>query len=117
MIIRNAGMRLSLPFTPLWIVNEKGADPYLLGIIGTAGMLVAILLQIPAGRLADKIGRKRVFYLFRPFAYVGTLLLVFAPRVEYLIVVGILGYIGLAGGGGGLSGVSFIPFVTMNHEL
>jgi MFS family permease len=117
MIIRNAGMRLSLPFTPLWIVNEKGADPYLLGIMGTAGMLVAILLQIPAGRLADKIGRKRVFYLFRPFAYVGTLLLVFAPRVEYLIVVGILGYIGLAGGGGGLSGVSFIPFVTMNFEM
>ncbi|MCW4037137.1 MAG: MFS transporter [Candidatus Bathyarchaeota archaeon] len=117
MILRNAGMRLSLPFTPLWIVNEKGADPYLLGIMGTVGMLVSILLQIPAGRLADKIGRKRTFYLFRPFAYLGTLLLVFAPRVEYLIVVGILGYIGVAGGGGGLSGVSFIPFITMNFEM
>jgi MFS family permease len=117
MILRNVGMRLSLPFTPLWIVNEKGADPYLLGIMGTAGILVSILLQIPAGRLADKIGRKRAFYLFRPFAYLGTLLLVFAPRVEYLIVVGVLGYIGVAGGGGGLSGVSFIPFITMNFEM
>jgi MFS family permease len=117
MFIRNVGLRLSLPFIPLWIVNEKGANPYMLGLMGTAGIIVAILLQIPAGKLADKIGRKRAFYLFRPFAYLGTLLLVFAPRVEYLIVVGILGYIGLAGGGGGLSGVSFIPFITMNFEM
>ena len=117
MFIRNVGLRLSLPFIPLWIVNEKGANPYMLGLMGTAGIIVAILLQIPAGKLADKIGRKRAFYLFRPFAYLGTLLLVFAPRVEYLIVVGILGYIGLAGGGGGLSGVSFSPFITMNFEM
>jgi MFS family permease len=87
--------------------------------MGTAGALVSILLQLQAGRLADKIGRKRAFYIFRPFVYLGTLLLVFAPaaRPEYLIVVGILGYIGLAGGGGGLGGVSFIPFITMNFEM
>ena len=29
MIIRNIGMRLSMSFTPLWIVNVKGADPFL----------------------------------------------------------------------------------------
>lgn len=117
MTIRNIGMRLSMPFIPLWIVNVKGADPYILGIMGTASILVSMLLQIPAGRLADKIGRKRAFYIFRPFVYLGTLLLVFAPRPEYLIIVGILGYLGLMGGGGGLSGVSFIPFITMNFEM
>jgi MFS family permease len=119
MIVRNAGMRLSLPFTSLWIVTVKRADPYILGIMGTAGALVSILLQLQAGRLADRIGRKRAFYIFRPFVYLGTLLLVFTPaaRPEYLIVVGILGYIGLAGGGGGLGGVSFIPFITMNFEM
>jgi MFS family permease len=47
----------------------------------------------------------------------GTLLLVFAPSPEYLVLVGILGYFGLQGGGGSLSGVSFIPFITMNFEL
>jgi MFS family permease len=117
MIIRNIGMRLSLPFTPLWIVNVKGADPYILGVMGTASTLMAILLQLPAGRLADKIGRKRAFYVFRPFAYLGTILLVLAPRPEYLVIVGLLGYIGLAGGGGGLGGVSFVPFITMNFEM
>ncbi len=117
MIVRNIGMRLSLPFTPLWIVNVKGADPYILGAMGAASTLMAILLQIPAGRLADKVGRKRAFYIFRPFAYLGTLLLVVAPQPEYLIIVGLLGYIGLAGGGGGLGGVSSIPFITMNFEM
>jgi MFS family permease len=117
MISRNLGMRLALPFAPLWLVNVKGADPYLLGIMGTAGTLVSLLLQLPVGRLADRIGRKRAFYLFRPFVYLGTLLLVFAPSPEYLILVGIFGYFGLAGGGGSLSGVSFIPFITMNFEL
>lgn len=117
MAVRNIGMRLSMPFTPLWIVDVKGADPYILGLMGMASTLVSILLQIPAGRLADKIGRKRTFYIFRPFVYLGTLLLVLAPRPEYLVFVGFLGYIGMAGGMGGLSGVSFIPFITMNFEM
>jgi len=117
MISRNLGMRLALPFAPLWLVNVKGADPYILGIMGTAGTLVSLLLQLPVGRLADKVGRKRAFYLFRPFVYLGSLLLVFAPSPEYLILVGIFGYFGLQGGGGSLSGVSFIPFITMNFEL
>ncbi len=119
MILRNASMRLAMPFTPLWIVDVKGADPYILGLMGLGNTLVGLLVQLPAGQLADRIGRKRAFYLFRPFVYAGTLLLVFAPAPEFLIVVGMLGYVGLVGGGGGggLGGVSFIPFITMNFEL
>jgi MFS family permease len=119
MILRNVGMRLAMPFTPLWIVDVKGADPYILGLMGLGNTLVGLLLQLPVGRLADRIGRKRAFYLFRPFVYIGTLLLVFTPKPEYLIIVGMLGYIGLVGGGGGggLGGVSFVPLITMNFEL
>ncbi len=114
MIIREVEMRLSVPFLPLWMVDVKGADPYTLGVMGTVGTVVQMLLQIPAGRLADRIGRKRSFYLFRPFAYLGTLLMILAPSPQYLIPVGILGAFGLAGG---LGGVSFIPFITMNFEM
>ena len=119
MILRNVGMRLAMPFTPLWIVDVKGADPYILGLMGLGNTLVGLLLQLPVGRLADRIGRKRAFYLFRPFVYIGTLLLVFTPKPEYLIIVGMLGYIGFVGGGGGggLGGVSFVPLITMNFEL
>ena len=119
MILRNISLRLAMPFTPLWIVDVKGADPYILGLMGLGNTIVGLMMQLPAGRLADRIGRKRTFYLFRPFIYAGTLLMVFAPSPEYLIIVGMLGYIGLVGGGGGggLGGVSFIPFITMNFEL
>jgi MFS family permease len=74
-----------------------------------------MLLQIPAGKLADKIGRKKAFYLFRPFTYLGTLILILAPTPKYLILVGVLGCFGLFAGG--FSQVSFIPFITMNFEM
>ena len=113
-MIRQFGMSIAVPFTPLWMVNVKGADPYILGIMGTASAIISSLLQIPAGRLADKIGRKKVFFLLRPISYLGTLLMILAPRPEYLIVVGLLGAIGMRGGAGG---VSFTPFITMHWEM
>jgi len=117
MSVRNIGASLAMTFVPLWMVNVKGADPYILGAVGTLGRLVSIFLQVPAGRLADKIGRKKVFYLFCPFTYLGTLLLIAAPNPEYLILVGFLGAIGVGGPSGGLGGVSFVSFVTMGFEM
>ena len=113
-MIRQFGISIAMPFVPLWMVNVKGADPYILGIMGTASTIMSSLLQIPAGRLADKIGRKKVYFLLRPITYLGTLLLILAPRPEYLIVVGLLGAVGMRGGAGG---VSFTPFITMHWEM
>ena len=113
-VIRQFGTSLALPFTALWLVNSKGADPYILGVMGSAASFVSTLLQIPAGRLADRIGRKKVFFLLRPLTYLGTLLMILAPRPEYLILVGLLGAVGMKGGAGG---VSFTPFITMHWEM
>ncbi|MCW4035662.1 MAG: MFS transporter [Candidatus Bathyarchaeota archaeon] len=113
-MIRQFGVSVAMPFVPLWMVNVKGADPYILGVMGTVSAIISSLLQIPAGRLADKIGRKRVFFLLRPVTYLGTLLMILAPRPEYLIVVGLLGAVGMRGGAGG---VSFTPFITMHWEM
>ncbi|MEM1990313.1 MAG: MFS transporter, partial [Candidatus Bathyarchaeia archaeon] len=109
---------ISMPFIPLWIVDVKGADPYLLGLMGTLSALASLLLQIPMGRLADKIGRKKVFLMLRPFTYAGTLLLVWAPNHILLIASAVLGVMGLmaAGGMSGIGGISFIPFITMYWE-
>jgi len=111
------GMGLSMPFAPLWIVNVKGATPYILGTMGTASVIMSLFLHIPAGRLADKIGRKNVFFLLRPILYLGTFLLILAPSAEYLILVGLLGALAVGGGlDGGVGGVSFTPFITMFWE-
>jgi len=113
MSLRQFGMSIAMPFIPLWMVQMKGADPYILGTLGTLSVVTSALLQIPMGRLADKIGRKKVFLMLRPFSYLGNILLIYAPNPEALIIVGILGTTGLMGG---IDGVSFIPFITMYWE-
>ena len=120
-LVMQFGINLTLPFVPLWLVEVKGATPQMLGLMGTVGVLVSLLFQIPAGRLADRIGRKKVFSLLRPVVYLGTALLVVAPGPEYLVLVGLLGAIalggGAGGGGGGLGSVGFTPFITMFWEM
>ena len=117
-LVMQFGTNLALPFVPLWLVEVKGATPQMLGLMGTVGVVVSLLFQIPAGRLADRIGRKKVYFLLRPVAYLGTVLMVLSPRPEYLVLVGLLGAIALGGGGGGgLSSVSFTPFITMFWEI
>jgi MFS family permease len=117
-VVQGFGMSMASPFAALWMVNVKGATPHILGIMGTASVITSLALQVPVGRLADRIGRKRAFLLLRPVAYLGTLLLVLAPGPEYLILVGLLGALaaGGGGGGGGIGGVSFTPFITMFWE-
>jgi len=108
-------VNMAVPFIPLWMVNVKGASPYVLGAVGTVSAVTSSLLQVPAGRLADRIGRKRTYYLLQPLAYVGTSILILAPRPEYLVLVGLLGSVGLLGAGAG--GVSSTPLITMHWEM
>ena len=118
-IVRDFAVGLSVAFIPLWMVNVKGATPYIFGTAITLSVIVFFFLSIPVGRLADKIGRKKTFYLFTPFYYLGTILLINAPSPEYLIIAaGLLGagIGGVGGTGGGIGGVAFTPFITMFWE-
>jgi len=111
--LRRFGMGIAMPFIPLWMVEVKGANPYILGFLGTLSIVTSALLQVPMGRLADKIGRKKVFLMLRPFTYLGSILLILAPKPEILIPLGILGTTGAMQG---IDSVSFIPFITMYWE-
>jgi len=81
-------MAMTSPFLQLFAHQVKGADQYLLGIMTTAAVLVRLLSGIPLGRLADKVGRKRVIYLLTPLWYASSLLLVFAPNAATLVLAG-----------------------------
>ncbi|MCK4953479.1 MFS transporter, partial [Candidatus Bathyarchaeota archaeon] len=98
---------LSVSFIPLWKVDVKLATPYILGIMGTASVIIMLILQIPVGRLSDKIGRKKAYFLLRPISYLSTILLIIAPSPEYLIIVGFLE---------GIKQVSNMPFITWHWE-
>jgi MFS family permease len=83
-------MAMTTPFLQLFAHKAKGADQYLLGVMATATVLTRILFGIPIGRLADKIGRKKVIYLLAPLWYASYLLLVYSSSSFALILAGAL---------------------------
>jgi len=79
-----------LPFTQVFAHEVKYAEQYVLGAMVTGFALTPLLLGIPLGRLADRIGRKKVLYLITPLFYASNLLLIWAPNFGFLIAAGIL---------------------------
>lgn len=54
--------------------------------MATATVVARLIVGIPLGRLADRIGRKRVIYLLTPLWYASNLLLVFSPGPITLVL-------------------------------
>jgi MFS family permease len=79
-----------IPFTQAFAREIKGAESYTLGAMVTGFALTPFLLGIPLGRLADRIGRKRVLYLIAPFIWGSNLILIWAPNSLCLVLAGIL---------------------------
>ena len=79
-----------IPFAQAYANEVKGADTYTLGAMVTGFALTPFLLGIPVGRLADRIGRKKVLYGLAPFLWLSNVLLVWAPNSFFLIVAGVL---------------------------
>jgi MFS family permease len=79
-----------LPFSQVFAHEVKGADQYILGAMVTGFALTPLVLGIPLGRLADKIGRKKVLYLIAPLFWASNLMLIWAPSAAFLIAAGVL---------------------------
>ena len=61
-----------------------------MGVMATATVVARLVTGIPLGRLADRIGRKRVIYALAPLWYASNLLLAFSPGPITLVVSSIL---------------------------
>jgi MFS family permease len=81
---------MTLPFFQLFAHQVKGADQYQLGVMTSAAVLTRLLFGIPLGRLADRIGRKKVIYFLTPLWYASYLLLVLSFSSVTLILAGAL---------------------------
>jgi MFS family permease len=79
-----------IPFTQPFAHEMKGANQYILSAMVTGFALIPLLVGIPAGRLADRIGRKKVIYLMIPFVWASSLLLIYAPNSGFLVAAGVL---------------------------
>jgi len=88
--VGNLPLYMLLPFVQPFAHEVKGADQYILGAMVTAFAVVPLVLGIPVGRLADKIGRKKVIYATIPLVWAFSLMLIWAPSPGFLIGAGVL---------------------------
>jgi len=108
---KDGQLYLLMTFIPLWVVGVKGAAPTTWGALSSISSLSAMLAQVPAGNLSDKIGRKKAFFLFTSFYCLGIITLISSPSTELLFLAAILGM-----GMGGIGGAAFTPFITLWWE-
>lgn len=81
---------LITPYIPVFAHEIHGANQYIIGLMFSASSIAPLFLGMPLGRLADRIGRKRVIYLITPFYYASLLLLIMTPNPLVLILSGFL---------------------------
>ena len=79
-----------LPFMQVYAYQVKGANEFILGAMVAASALSSIVFSIPLGRLADRVGRKKVLYITIPLFWLSNLLLVWAPSPSWLLAAGVL---------------------------
>jgi MFS family permease len=53
-------------YIPLYAKEIKGANQFVLGLMDTAYWLVIVLLALPIGMSADRLGRKRAVFILTP---------------------------------------------------
>lgn len=78
------------PYTQVFAHSIKGANEFVLGAMVTGSALASIVFAIPFGRLADRIGRKKLLFFTIPLFWVSNLMLIFAPSSAILFIAGIL---------------------------
>jgi len=99
-----------LPFSQVWAREFKGADEYVLGAMVTGMAVIPLVLGIPMGRLADRIGRKKIIYIAMPFFWVAQLILIWAPNHAFLIAAGSLeGFFHIIAVTSGAIGYELVP--------
>ena len=75
-------------FSSVYAHEVKGADAVVLGGMAAAAAVGSIALAVPLGRIADRIGRKRVLYATIPLFSLSCLVLVWAPGPVALLAAG-----------------------------
>lgn len=82
----SSAINLALPA----IGKDLGASAIQLGWVISSFILSAAIFLLPFGKFADITGRKRIFTLGILFFTISTLLIVFSPGINYLIVLRVI---------------------------
>jgi len=111
-------MGMIIPFAQPFAHDFKGADALILGMMITAFALTPLLLGIPIGRIADRIGRKRVLYVTIPLSWLSSVLLILAPSSGLVVLSGVLlGFFTISSVTAGAMTFELVPKVHMGRWL
>lgn len=108
--VQNFISHIIMPFRGIYMVDVKGAGALILGWRGTVSTALTVCLSMPAGRLADRFGRRKVAYFSRVFGWASILITIFTPPThpEYLIIASFIG---------GFQTALFIGWTAFDQEL
>jgi MFS family permease len=107
-----------LPFTQVFAHEVKGAEQYVLGGMVTGTGVASLAMGIPVGRLADKIGRKKVLFLLAPVFYCLSISLILATNSFFLILAGVLqGFYAVSMVVSGAMGAELVPRQQMGRWM
>jgi MFS family permease len=73
-----------------FIYDVKGASQYIIGGIATTMLITEVLFSTVIGRTADRIGRKKAFYILIPLFSAANIVLIWAPSSIWLLFAGFL---------------------------
>ena len=111
-------MGMVIPFAQPYAHDIKGAEELVLGMMITAFALTPLLLGIPIGRIADRIGRKRVLYITIPLSWLSSLVLIYAQNAFMLVLSGILlGFFTISSVTAGAMTYELVPKIHMGRWL
>ena len=79
-----------IPYTQVFAREAKGAEAGVLAAMVAAFAITPMVLGMPLGKLADKIGRKRVLYISGPLFWLSNIMLILAPNSFFLVTSGAL---------------------------
>jgi MFS family permease len=82
-------MGMIIPFAQPYAA-QHGASGFVLGAMVTGFAVTPMLLGIPIGRLADRMGKKRVIFLVSPVFWLSCMLLLVARSGPVFILAGVL---------------------------
>jgi MFS family permease len=111
-------MGMVVPFAQPFAHELKGASELVLGLMITAFALTPLILGLPIGRIADRIGRKPVLYVTIPLSWLSSVALILAPNSIVLVLSGILlGFFTISAVTAGAMAYELVPRAHMGRWL
>ncbi len=81
-------MTMLVTFRYPYIFDIKGASQYIIGGMATTMLITEAIFSTVIGRFADKVGRKKAFYILIPLFSAANLVMVYAPTPNWLLLAG-----------------------------